>query len=41
MSPKLAELTMDLENGNGAKINNFDHIGQNRDQLKNIVVLDS
>ncbi len=27
MSPKLAKLTMDLKNGNGAKINKFNNIG--------------
>ncbi len=27
MIPKLAELTMDLENGNGAKIDKFYNVG--------------
>ncbi len=41
MSLKLAKLTMDLENGNGAKINKIDGIGQNGDGVKNMVVLNS
>jgi hypothetical protein len=41
MSPKLAELMLDSKNCNGSKINKFNNIGQNGDELENMVVLDS
>jgi hypothetical protein len=41
MSPKLVESTMDIKNSDGAKIDKFDNLGRNGDELENMVVLDS
>ncbi len=41
MSPKLAKKTMGINNGDGAKIDKFNNVGENKDGLENIGVLNS